>query len=537
MQLVNPLKTLRRYTLSTLQYDLPAGISVFLVALPLCLGIALASGAPLFSGLVAGIIGGMVVGALSGSELSVSGPAAGLAVIVADSIIRLGSFEAFLVAVILAGIFQLGLGLLKAGRFSSLFPDSVIKGMLVGIGIVIILKQIPHALGRDNDYEGEFEFSQLADGENTISEIYRAIVTASPGAVLISIISIIVLIFWERNAGRGMKFFKNLPAALTVVFIGVALNQLYLLYYPDWYLGDNNAHMVRIPVFKVGQKVTAVFSFPDFAILTNPAVYTVAATVGLVASLETLLNLEAADRLDPLRRTSSPNQELIAQGIGNLTSGMLGGLPITSVVVRTSANVFGGGRTRVSAMTHGVLLLSAVALAGSVLNYIPLSCLAALLMTVGYKLAKPSLFMSIYRDGMNQFVPFIVTVIGIVFTDLLIGISVGTVIGLLYVLYTNSQSTFRVVRDGNKVLIKFQKDIYFLSKPQLKETLRGLKQGDIVYVDGRQASFIDHDIVNMLTDFTETASMQGIHYELNEVFLKQNYAKDHTSLREAITGE
>ncbi len=211
MQFVNPLSTLKQYRLQNLQHDLPAGISVFLVALPLCLGIALASGAPLFSGLVAGIIGGIVIGALSGSELSVSGPAAGLAVIVADSIIKLGSFEAFLVAVVLAGVLQLGLGLLKAGRFSSLFPDSVIKGMLVGIGIVIILKQIPHALGRDKDYEGEFEFTQLADGENTISEIYRAIVTASPGAVVISVVSILVLIFWERSAGKGIKFFKNLP--------------------------------------------------------------------------------------------------------------------------------------------------------------------------------------------------------------------------------------------------------------------------------------------------------------------------------------
>ena len=517
----NPLKTLRHYRLQDLQNDLPAGISVFLVALPLCLGIALASGAPLFSGLVAGIIGGIVVGFLSGSELSVSGPAAGLAVIVADSVIKLGSFEAFLAAVIIAGLLQLGLGLLKAGRFSSLFPDSVIKGMLVGIGIVIILKQIPHALGRDNDYEGEFEFTQLADGENTISEIYRAIVTASPGAVLISVLSIIVLILWERSAGRGVKFFKNLPAALMVVFIGVVFNQLFKLYYPDWYLGDNNEHMVRIPVFKAGQNVSAIFDFPDFSVLTNPAVYGVAATVALVASLETLLNLEAADRLDPLRRTSSTNQELIAQGLGNITSGLLGGLPITSVVVRTSANVFGGGKTRVSAISHGLLLLAAVAVAGSFLNHIPLACLAALLIVVGYKLAKPALFVKIYRDGMNQFVPFIVTVLGIVFTDLLIGISVGTVIGLLYVLYTNSQAAFQVVRDGNKVQIKFQKDVYFLSKPQLKETLHSLKRGDAVHIDGRYASFIDHDIVNMLTEYAETARMQGIQYELTEVFLRK----------------
>lgn len=537
MRFVNPFKTLGQYSLSGLQYDVPAGISVFLVALPLCLGIALASGAPLFSGLVAGIIGGTVVGLLSGSELSVSGPAAGLAVIVADSIIRLGTFEAFLTAVVLAGVIQVLLGLLKAGRLSSLFPDSVIKGMLVGIGIVIILKQIPHALGRDSDYEGEFEFSQLADGENTISEIYRAIVTASPGAVLISMLSIGVLILWERSAGRGVKFFKNLPAALTVVLLGVAFNQVYRLYYPDWYLGDNNEHMVRIPVFRAGQNVASIFDFPDFSVFINPALYSVAATIALVASLETLLNLEAADRLDPLKRTSSPSQELVAQGVGNIASGLLGGLPITSVVVRTSANIFGGGRTRLSTMTHGLLLLGAVALAGSVLNHIPLACLAALLIVVGYKLANPALFVRIYRDGLNQFVPFVVTVVGIVFTDLLIGIFVGTVVGILYVLYTNSQAAFRLIRDDNKVLIKFQKDVYFLSKPELKEALHSLKKGDIVYVDGRLASFIDHDIVNMLNDFAETAQMQGIHYELNEVFLKKRQLRDYASLREAITGE
>ena len=536
MKQTSPLATFRNYKLKGLQHDLPAGLSVFLVALPLCLGVALASGAPLFSGLVAGILGGVLVGALSGSELSVSGPAAGLAVIVADSILKLGSFEAFLAAVVLAGVFQLVLGLIKAGRFSSLFPDSVIKGMLVGIGIVIILKQIPHALGRDTDVEGDYTFRQLADGENTLSEIYRAFVTASPGAVLISVLSILLLIYWERIVGRGANFFKNLPSALLVVLIGVALNQLFRVYYPDWYLGDNNEHMVRIPVFKSGQNLSTIFDFPDFSTLKNPAVYGVAATIALVASLETLLNLEASDRLDPQKRASSPDTELVAQGVGNIVSGLLGGLPITSVVVRTSANIFGGGKTRVSTITHGLLLLGAVALAGSALNHIPLSCLAALLIMVGFKLAKPGLFISIYREGMNQFVPFIVTVLGIVFTDLLVGITVGTVIGILYVLYTNSQATFRVVRDGSNVLIKFQKDTYFLSKPQLKEALRGLQTGDSVCVDGRHANFIDHDIVSMLNDFAQTAKLQGIEYELNEVFLKKRQTRNHASIREAITG-
>jgi MFS superfamily sulfate permease-like transporter len=318
------------------------------------------------------------------------------------------------------------------------------------------------------------------------------------------------------------------------VFLGVGLNQLFRLYYPDWYLGDNNEHMVRVPIFKAGQTIASIFDWPDFSVLGRLKIYTVAATIALVASLETLLNLEASDRLDPLKRSSSPDQELIAQGIGNIASGLLGGLPVTSVVVRTSANVFGGGKTRVSAITHGVLLLLAVALGGAVLNHIPLSCLAALLIMVGYKLAKPSLFKTIYREGLSQFVPFIVTVLGIVFTDLLVGIAVGTVVGILFVLYTNSQSAFRVVREDNKVLVTFQKDVYFLSKPALKEVLRSLQPGDTVYVDGRHANFIDHDIVNMLTDFAETARIQGIAYELNQISLKKR--TPNASLRKAITG-
>ncbi|MEZ0607337.1 SulP family inorganic anion transporter [Fibrella sp. WM1] len=534
---MNPFKSLAAYKPQWFRYDLPAGVAVFLVALPLCLGIALASGAPLFAGLVAGIIGGLIVGFFSGSELSVSGPAAGLAVIVADSILKIGSYEAFLVAVMLAGAIQLGLGLLKAGRFSSFFPDAVIKGMLVGIGLVIILKQIPHALGRDNDYEGEFEFQQLADGENTLSEIYRAIATASPGAVVISLISLVLLIIWERTAGRGVKFFQNLPAALAVVFLGVGLNYLFGLHMPDWYLGDSNEHMVRIPLVKTGDSFFSIFDFPDFSILSNPNVYTIGATIALVASLETLLNLEASDRLDPYKRASSPDQELLAQGIGNLVSGLIGGLPITSVVVRTSANVFGGAKTRVSAITHGVLLCAAVFLAGSILNHIPLACLASLLIMVGYKLAKPTIFIKTWGDGLNQFVPFIVTVLGIVFTDLLVGIALGTVVGIVFILYSNFQTTFLVVRNGKNVLIEFQKDLYFLSKPQLKETLRSLRPGDSVVVDGQHANFIDQDIYNILLDFREKAVLQGIDYELRDVTQHKYKLPRYEPIREVITGE
>lgn len=535
MKRVSPLQTLAHYKMGYLRQDLPAGLSVFLVALPLCLGIALASGAPLFSGLVAGVIGGIVVGLMSGSEISVSGPAAGLAVIVAESIVKLGSYEAFLVAVVLAGAMQILLSLIKAGRFSSFFPDSVIKGLLVAIGIVIILKQIPHALGRDNDYEGEFEFQQLADGENTVSEIYRAIETASPGAVVISLVSMVYLIVWERTAGRSTRaFFKNFPAALVVVAIGIGLNEFFRVAIPAWYLGDTaHQHMVQIPTIAAGKSLSSIFDFPDFSVLGNLRVYSVAATIALVASLETLLNLEASDRLDSARRVSSTNQELLAQGVGNMLSGLIGGLPVTSVVVRTSANVYGGGRTRISPILHGVFLLVAVWLGGPLLNLIPLSCLAAVLIMVGYKLAKPAIFQKTYRDGWSQFVPFIVTTVGIVFTDLLVGIALGTVVGIIYVLYTNFQSTFSLVRDGHQVTIEFEKDLFFLSKPQLKEALGTLEPGDEVIIDGTNALFIDHDIFNMLHDYRETARVQGIRYELRNVVLnrsKQQRKQDSRTL-------
>ena len=541
MQRVSPFRTLSQYKLASLRQDFPAGLSVFLVALPLCLGIALASGAPLFSGLVAGMIGGIVVGLLSGSEISVSGPAAGLAVIVADAIAKVGSYEAFLVAVVLAGLIQLILGLIKAGRFSSFFPDSVIKGMLVAIGIVIILKQIPHALGRDNDYEGEFEFQQLADGENTISEIYRAIETASPGAVVISLISLVFLIVWDRIAGKSKRALtKSFPAALVVVGLGVALNEFFRIFIPAWYLGDTaHQHMVQIPTIAPGKSLFSIFDFPDFSVFANPQIYGIAATIALVASLETLLNLEASDRLDSAKRVSSTNQELIAQGVGNMFSGLIGGLPVTSVVVRTSANIYGGAKTRVSTILHGLLLLVAVFLGGPILNLIPLSCLAAVLIMVGYKLAKPSIFKKTYRDGWSQFVPFIVTVAGIVFTDLLIGIALGSVVGVIYVLYTNFQTTFRLTRSGRKVTIEFEKDLYFLSKPQLKEALGSLEPGDEVVIDGSKAPFIDHDIFNMLHDYRETATVQGIQYELRNVVLnrrkRKRKAEEETLMSQSIT--
>ena len=532
MPAYNPFQSLREYRMADLSDDLTAGLSVFLVSLPLCLGIALASGAPLFAGLVAGIIGGLVVGLLSGSEVSVSGPAAGLAVIVVQSVKTAGSYEAFLVAIMLAGVIQLLLGFLRAGRLSGFFPDSVIKGMLAGIGLVILLKQIPHALGRDADYEGEFEFRQLADSENTISEIYRALVTASPGAVAISVIALIILISWDRLVSRGFRFFKLVPAALVVVLSGVGLNEFFDQYIPSWYLGNSNQHMVRIPIVSPERGWLSILDFPDFSALANIRTYGIALTLALVASLQGLINVEAADRVDPLRRVSSTNRELTAQGIGNLLSGLVGGLPLTSVAVRTSTNIFNGTKSRLSVMIQGALLLLSVFLAASILNLIPLACLAAILIVVGYRLANPKVFRDVYREGLSQFIPFIITVLGILFTNLLIGILVGLVVGYLFVLYTNAHASFRVIRDGNKVLIKFQKDMYFPSKPTLKETLRSLQPGDSVLIDGRYAAFIDHDIYTLLTEFAQTARTSGIGYELRDITDRKRNLPVYATVRE-----
>lgn len=525
---------LQQYGRSLVQNDFKSGISVFLVALPLCLGIALASGAPLFSGLVAGIVAGIVVSLLSGSEISVSGPAAGLAVIVAQSIVTLGAFNNFLVAVTLAGLIQIGLGWLRAGRLGSYFPESVIRGMLVAIGLVIILKQIPHALGDDQDYEGEFEFFQIADNENTLTEIIRAVINFSPGALVISGLCILVLIAWDKLSVRGWQFFKLFPGGLAAVLLGVGLNELFRIFLPTapgWYLGGSPIHMVSIPLLGSLSEVGSVLEFPNFSALSNPQVYVVAVTIAIVASLETLLNLEASEAIDPERRIASSNRELFAQGVGNTIAGLIGGLPITSVVVRTSANVYAGARTRMSAFVHGVFLLAAVLFLPALLNRIPLSCLAALLITIGYKLAKPKVFKKTFKEGWSQFIPFIVTVLVVVFRDLLVGIAVGTTVGLLFVIYTNFVSVLTVVRDENRVLIRFNKDVSFLNKARLKEELLNLQPGDSVIFDGTRAQFIDHDIFSMVTDFTEMAPLRSIKVEL------KNFTRSTPKLRTAGQSE
>ncbi len=505
------------YQKSFFRNDWKSGISVFLVALPLCLGIALASGAPLFAGLISGIIGGIIIGTLSGSEISVSGPAAGLTIIVATAIKDLGSYQGFLVAVILAGIIQLGLSYLKAGKYSAYFPDSVIKGMLVAIGLVIILKQIPHALGDDQDYEGEFEFEQVADSQNTITELIRSFVDFNYGAVNITIACLVLMIVWDKLAKKKIGFFQAFPSSLAAVGLGILINEMYQYFRPEYYLGNSHIHMVSVPIFNSFTDITKTLLSPDFTFLTNAKIYTVAITLAVVASLESLLSLEAADSIDPQKRISSSDKELFAQGIGNILAGFLGGLPVTSVVVRTSANVYSGGKTRMSGIFHGVLLVASVLFIPSILNKIPLASLAAVLLMVGYKLAHPSIFKKVFKDGLDQFIPFIITILVIVFKDLLWGIFIGSAVGIIFVLKSNFRNIISFIREGNQVLIKFNKDVFFLNKPKLKEILLSLQEGDEVFIDGTKANFIDHDVFNVLLDFKKNAKNKGISVEFKNI--------------------
>lgn len=509
------------YELKSVKTDLSASIVVFLVALPLCLGIALASGAPLFSGIISGILGGIVVGALSGSEKSVSGPAAGLAIIVLNAIDTLGSFEAFILAVSISGALQIALSIMKAGFVSELFPNSVIKGMLAAIGIVITLKQIPHALGRDTDYEGEYEFFQIADGENTFSEILRAIETMNPGALIISITCLGLLIFWNQIIAKGKSFFSSIPGALVVVLVGVLINEGFIKYAPSLALMAEDDHLVALPNVSSWNNMKAALAFPDWSALKNINLYIVALTLAIVGSLETLLNVEATDKIDPEKKVSNTNRELMAQGVGNMMSGLIGGLPITSVIVRSSANVYSGAKSRLSAIFHGILLLISIFILYKWLNKIPLASLAAILFVVGYKLASISLFKDMYHKGKDQFLPFIVTIISIVFTDLLIGISIGLVVGFIFVFRRNYHTAFTLVSDGGHYLFRFNKDVSFMNKAKLKQALATIPNDSTLVIDAHRAQFIDDDIMDILEDFTHRAESKNIKLDFINIDLRK----------------
>jgi MFS superfamily sulfate permease-like transporter len=501
---------------ANLKHDLPAGLVVYLVALPLCLGIALASGAPLFAGIIAGVVGGIVVGALSGSEVSVSGPAAGLAVIVADGITSLGAFEIFLVAVVVAGLIQIVLGVLRAGVVGDWVPNSVIKGMLAGIGIVIFLKQIPHALGRDADFEGDLAFSQFFDGKNTFTEIVAAFMSASWEAVVITGVGLIILIAWQSPAIKDRAWASYLPGPLVAVLLGVALNQLFLATGVG-YLSAAEGHLVELPTMAGSGGLGGLLVFPDFSAIASPEVLTLALTLAAVGSIETLLSVEATDRLDPFKRISNTNRELVAQGIGNSVSGLLGGIPVTSVIIRSSTNIYSGGRTRMSPVFHGVLLGSTVLLVPGLLNMIPLASLAAILLVIGYKLASVSVFKAMWASGTSQFVPFIVTVSLIVVTDLLTGIAAGIVVGLYFVIRGNYHQALVTVSEGDQHLVRFNKDMAFVHKIQLKRHLRGIPNGATVHIDGTKSMLIDRDIWEIIDDFHKTAPFRDITVTLKNV--------------------
>jgi MFS superfamily sulfate permease-like transporter len=492
---------------NSLKNDLPAGLVVFLVALPLCLGVALASNAPLLAGMIAGIVGGCVISVLSDSPISVSGPAAGLAVIVATSIQSLGSYRAFLAAVVIAGVMQIGLGLLRAGAVGDYVPNSVLKGMLAGIGLVIILKQIPHALGYDLNALGDMSFLESGDS-NTFESLATAVGSLLKGPLVISLCSIAVLIIWEKLAKGGLRLFQVVPGPLIVLFLGILLNFGFSQFAPGLYITDPK-HLVSLPAGSFRELVNEL-SFPDFSVLSTTALWTVAGTIAIVASIETLLSLEAADRIDPYRRISTASRELWAQGVGNVVSGLIGGLPITSVVLRTSANVNSGGRTWKSSFFHGLLLFLAVTLIPRFLNLTPLSCLAAILIMVGYKLTKPDLYRSAFKLGMDQFIPLVVTVVAIVFTDLLKGVIVGLVCGLFFVIRSNHHEAATVVNRGNAYLIRFNKDVTFVNKNELKRKLRKIENNSQVLIDGTKSLYIDRDIADMVEDFQKLAIHKNI---------------------------
>lgn len=482
--------------------DLAAGLVVFLVALPLCLGIALASGAPLYSGVIAGIVGGIVVGFASKSSLSVAGPAAGLTAIVLGAITELGAFDIFLCAVVIAGVLQILLGFLRAGVIADYLPSNVIEGMLAAIGVIIILKQIPHAVGYDKDYEGDFSFREIGGG-NTFSEIVEALGFITPGAVIVAAISLAILLFWERIP--ALKSFIYFPAPLAVVILSIVLNEVFRLSAPG--LALQPEHLVSLPVANSVGEFFGQFTLPNFAGFARPAVWTAGVTLAIVASVESLLSVEAVDRLDPHKRRTPTNRELKAQGLGNIVSGFLGGLPLTSVIIRSSANVNARANSKISTISHGIMLLLCAALIPALVNRIPLAALAAILLVTGYKLAKPAHFTKMWRAGYYQFIPFVVTILAVVFTDLLVGVALGLAVSVFFLLLENSKVPYffrrQGFKDGEIIHIHLAQQVTFLNKASIKTTFENLPNDSYVILDASETAYIDHDVQEIINEFRE----------------------------------
>ncbi|MGZ8947377.1 MAG: SulP family inorganic anion transporter [Methylococcaceae bacterium] len=519
----------KQYYFRHLKDDIPAGIVVFLVALPLCLGIALASGAPLFSGLIGGLVGGLIVSWLSGSQLAVSGPAAGLTVIIFSAIESLGSFQAVLVACILAGIMQLTLGYLRAGIIGAFFPSAVIEGMLAAIGLILIIKQIPHATGYHTSYEGDESYMKET-AESSFIELFDAFSGISPGSVVISVVALSLLILWSTAWFKKQKLLKLIPGPLVAVVWGVGYNVVAKQFAPDWAV--SNQHLVSLPVSEKATDFFNNFILPNSSYLshlTNPHVYVVAITIAIIASLETLLSLEATDKLDPLKRLAPTNRELKAQGIGNIISGLLGGLPMTAVIVRSAANINAGGQSRLACFTHGVFLLLSVMFFAHYLNTIPLACLAAILLHTGYKLANPDLFKKFYQKGMSQFLPFVITVIAILVTDLLKGMAIGMVIGLFFVIKANYHAAITLTQVGSHYLLSLNKDVSFLNKALLRKFILSIPEQSTVTIVASKATFIDHDIMETIEDFLAAAPDDNITVETIELHGKEKI-KEHQAI-------
>lgn len=520
---------------TNLNSDFAAGLVVFLVALPLCLGIAMASGAPLFSGIISGVIGGIIVGYFSQSHISVSGPAAGLTAIVLTSITDLKAFDVFLLAVFLAGVIQLLLGFIKAGSISNYFPNNVIEGMLAGIGIIIILKQLPHAVGYDTDFEGDEAFFQT-DGGNTFSSLLGFFDYIQLGSIVITLISLTILIAWDKLP--ALKKLKLIPGALVAVVVGVILNEIFIA--SDSTLAIQKEHLVSLPIPTSFEEFKNILITPNFSSITNQKVWIVALTIAIVASIETLLCIEAADRMDLQKRYTNPNVELKAQGIGNIISSLLGGLPMTSVVVRTSANNNAGAKSKMAAIIHGVLLLISVVAIPSILNKIPLATLAAILLLVGYKLAKPATFIHFWHYGKYQFTPFIATLLAVVFTDLLKGVALGIVISILFVLRGNLKRAYsfrkEIYEDGDIIHIDLAQEVSFLNKAAIKSTLAKIPENSKVVIDAKETIYIAHDVLDLITEFKEIRS-KDLNIKVKLKNFKDEYRLENTENPNHVTVE
>ncbi|UFH34265.1 SulP family inorganic anion transporter [Flavobacterium acetivorans] len=491
---------------ANLKSDFASGLVVFLVALPLCLGIAMASGAPLFSGIISGIIGGIVVGYLSQSHISVTGPAAGLTAIILTAITDLGAFDVFLTAVFIAGLIQLGLGFLKAGSISNYFPTNVIEGMLAGIGVIIILKQIPHAFGYDADFEGDQSFVQN-DGNNSFTALFEVFNHIQLGAVVITAVSLVILISWDKVS--FLKKLKLIPGALVAVILGIILNEWFIQSGSSFAISQE--HLVNLPIPQSFEEFKAIIVTPNFAGIMNPQVWVVGLTIAIVASIETLLCIEAADRMDAQKRYTNTNIELKAQGIGNMVSSLLGGLPMTSVVVRSSANNNAGAKSKMSTIIHGLLLLISVLSIPMILNKIPLATLATILILVGYKLAKPATFIHFWQKGKYQFVPFIATLIAVVATDLLKGVLLGIVISVIFILRGNLKRAYSFKKeeyiDGDIIHIDLAQEVSFLNKAAIKLTLNEIPENSKVIINAHDTVYIAHDILDLIREFKTTRAI------------------------------